>query len=303
MIIAAAGDAHTTKNKPVNRKDNYWEACKRKLSFIIQTAREENAEALVFPGDMTDTPALSYLEFIELLDIYNSARDIKKITVFGQHDMRYRTKPNTALAALGKALEEHFCIINFSETLLLESVNGSVMFYGSAYGEEIREPEPHHFNVLVAHRMIIEEKLWSQQEHYEASNIFLRKHNYGLIITGDNHQGFINRTPGKRFLVNCGAMMRNKIDQINHKPFMVIFNTITKECKQIFIPIEPAEDVFLMDKVISEQERNDSLESYVEGLNSQKEVGLIYEDNMKLYCEENQIEKEVTEEIRESFGG
>lgn len=303
MKIAIAGDAHLTKNRPVNRKDNYWETCKRKILFIIETAKKYHAEALVFPGDMTDTPALSYFEFSELVEIYNSIIDMEVITIFGQHDMRFRTRPNTALAALGVALNEHFHILDVSNKIDVGGINGNATFYASAYGENVPQPNNDNFSVLVTHRMIIEEKLWSKQENYEASNVFLRKHNFDLIISGDNHSGFISRTPGKRFLVNCGAMMRNKIDQIDHKPFMVIFDTITKGLEKIFIPIAPPDEVFMMDKVISEKERNENLESYTTGLETQKEVGLIYEENMRSYCDENKIEKEVVDEIYESFGG
>jgi predicted phosphodiesterase len=160
-------------------------------------------------------------------------------------------------------------------------------FSGCSYDQEPPIPIQNKFNVLLVHRMIIEEKLWSAQENYVASNIFLRQNNFDLIVSGDNHRGFISEAHGKRLLVNCGAMMRSKIDQVNHKPFVVLYDTDTRKYQQIFIPIEPADKVFRMEKVVAEKERNTSLESFVAGISEQKEVGLLFEDNLQEFAKAN----------------
>lgn len=302
MKIAATGDLHLTKNKPVNRIDDYWETAKRKLRFIFEVAKDEEAKVIIAPGDMTDTPSLSYFEFSELVELmWKGCENINFLTIFGQHDMRYRTKPNTALYALEKALGwPSFRILDSAQPVFFHR-SPPIAFSAASYGEDIPEPIEGAFNILIIHKMIIEEKLWSAQEDYEASNTFLRRHNYDLIVSGDNHQGFIEKTPGGRLLVNCGAMMRSKIDQVDHKPFIVVYDTDTKKHKQIFIPIEPAEKVFQLDKVEIEKERNENLGSFVSGLLEQKDISSVFEDNLLEYCKENNISEEVMTEIKESF--
>jgi len=60
---------------------------------------------ILSPGDFTDTPAISWIEFYEIVDLFKEfGSKIPFLTTFGQHDMRYRTKPNTALMALQSAI-------------------------------------------------------------------------------------------------------------------------------------------------------------------------------------------------------
>ena len=80
-----------------------------------------------------------------------------------------------------------------------------------------------------------------------------------------------------------------------------MFDTETRKHQQIFIPIEPAETVFRMDKVAVEKARNENLESFISGLSQQKEIGLLFEDNLIAYAQENNIEKDVMDIIYESF--
>lgn len=299
MKLLCCGDLHLTDNRPVNRTDNYWETCKRKLNFIFDTAEKEQADAILSPGDMTDTPVLSNIELRELIELFQKRLTVDWFCCFGQHDLRFRTKQNSALKVLEQSIE-NLCILENWKWQDFTKERISVL--GSGYGEEIPDPIEGHFNILLVHRMIIEEKLWSAQELYEPSNIFLRQHPFDLIVSGDNHQPFIAKAAGsKHLLINCGATMRNSIALVNHKPFVVLFDTETKAYKQIFIPIEPEDKVFRMEKVIVEKERNENLESFVTGLSQQKEVGFLFEDNLKAYAKENNIEDEVIAEIYESF--
>ena len=41
MKFLITGDWHITNKTPENRIDNYWETMKRKVTFILETARDE----------------------------------------------------------------------------------------------------------------------------------------------------------------------------------------------------------------------------------------------------------------------
>jgi DNA repair exonuclease SbcCD nuclease subunit len=295
MKILCLGDCHITDSRPVNRIDNYWETVLRKFTFILDTAIEEEVAVIVSPGDLTDTPTLSNIETYQLIDLFKQKLRIPFLTTWGQHDLRFRTKQNTSLNVLYHAVEDLYVLdsqYGYEKGITAEGI----VFKGCPYGEEPQPPVKGQFNILLIHKMIINELLWSEQQEYEASNIFLRRNPYDLIVSGDNHQGFISKSAGdKRLLVNCGAMMRNKIDQVDHKPFIVLFDTETKKYKQIFIPIEPAEKVFRIEKVAVEKERNTNLESFVSGLSEQKEIGLAYEDNLQTFSKENDSDLEMPE--------
>ena len=96
--------------------------------------------------------------------------------------------------------------------------------------------------------------------------------------------------------------MRNSISLVNHQPFVVVYDTEIREYEKVFIPIEPSEKVFRMEKVAAEKERNESLDSFISGLSEQKEIGLLFEDNLRSYAEQNNISNEIMNEIYESFG-
>ncbi len=299
MKIACMGDVHLTKKRPSNRRDDYWQTAMDKLEFVFEKASEEKAEMIIFPGDLTDTPEISYWEAGEIIDMFNYYGDIVKLTTYGQHDMRYRTKPNTALAMLEKAIPSLQIIENYSSPV--ECCKYPVAISGASYNEDPGEPMEGCFNILIIHRMIIEKKLWNAQEEYEPSNLFLRQHNFDLIVSGDNHQGFIEEGRNKKLLINCGSMLRSNIGQVEHKPFFVLFDTDTREYQKIDIPIRPAEQVFLLDKVAFEKETNNNLDLFVSGLSEQKEVGLVFKENIDQYCKDNEVEDLVVKDINEAF--
>lgn len=303
MKILITGDMHITDNRPVNRVDDYGETVLHKTGFIFRTADKEEVSAIVSPGDFTDTPSLSYSEFSDIVDLFKNYSDIPFLCTFGQHDMQYRTKVNTALSAFNSALD-NFHILQAGAFRVIDHVG----FYGCSYDEDPVDPaevikSEVHTNVLLIHRMLLNKKIWSTQTEFENARSFLRQHKYDLIVSGDNHQSFENHTTDNRWLFNCGAMMRNKIDMIDHKPYVVLFDTDTRLHKKIYIPIEPAEKVFDMRKVTIEKERDENLDAFVSGLSEHKEMSLSIEDNLNHYIKNNKVDKSVVDIIMRSLRG
>lgn len=294
MKFLCLPDMHIDGDRPVNRIDNYWETVKKKLVFAFDVANNYRADAVLSPGDFTNTPSLSWIEFSDIVNMFNKClADIEFYCCFGQHDMRYRTKANTALMGFYYAVSK-FYILEQSITKNKVIMDDTVTIYGCSYNDEIPEiVNDKRFNILLIHRMIIDKKLWSKQTDYEPSNLFIRDNPFDLIISGDNHQQFEAKTPGGRWLFNCGTMMRNKIDMIDYKPYMIIFDTNTKQHERIYFPIEPASKVFRMEKVAEEKERDEKLEAFVSGLSSQKELSLSFEDNLIKYIAENHVDEGV----------
>mgnify|MGYP003394041197 CR=1 FL=1 len=290
MKLLLTGDWHITDKKPENRVDNYWEIAKRKIIFILQTAREEKINVILQPGDFTDSPSMQWNVFIELKQLFYEFEEIKIFSIYGQHDLRYRNKGNTVL----DALEASCSNIRLSW--------GEPFIYSSSYNEEIPKiRDSKEFNILLIHRMILQEKIWSGQTEYSDAANFLRTNPFQLVVSGDNHQGFIcdQKITGKQ-LFNCGALLRSKIDQVDHKPFIVIYDTETREYKQIFVPIEPPEKVFNLEKVMKEKEKNENLEAFVVGLSGHKEIGMKFEDNLNVYMNEIGVEPDIRQIIEEA---
>ena len=299
MKLIITGDWHIRSSNPENRIDNYEETLWEKLNFIC------NQEGLLVlqPGDIFDGPIQSNQLMVRLLKFFNEKKYFKNKVTFsdfgilccrGQHDLRYRNAGNTALDVLA----EGGPIKILSD---VPYVKEEIHFYGSSFNEEIPEiNDESAFNILVTHRMIIEEKIWEGQTDYIWANVLLRTTGFALIISGDNHKGFI--VPYKnKLLVNCGSLLRSSKDQFDHKPFIVIYDTDTRKYEKIFIPIKPASEVFDMEKIEREEEKNEKLEAFIQGLSEHKEIGLDFQANLFSYMKFNEIEEKVQTIVKENF--
>lgn len=303
MKILCLPDLHLTNNRPENRIDDYEETLKKKFSFILQTAEKENCELILQPGDFFDSPSVSYDFLCWIINEIKSSSDIPIITTVGQHDLRYRNYENTALRALSYACYEKLTVSKSNDEGF-QFVRKKIKVYASPFNSKIPEiTDSNFFNILITHRMIIQEKIWEGQTDAEPSNLFLRNNKFNLIISGDNHQSFYQSYKG-RYLFNCGSLMRSTIAQINHKPFIVLFDTDKPEnFKTIYIPIAAPKRVFNIQKVSDKKELNASLDSFCKGLSTTKEMGLVIDDNLKMYYEENKIEPEIIQTIEENMNG
>jgi len=296
MRFLITGDWHLTDKKPENRIDNYVESCFRKLRFIFNIARENKVSTILQPGDFTDSPFMSYTLLIRSINFLNEYSDIDVFSCFGQHDLRYRTKENCVLSAIAAACKN----VHLPDPRVRFETfrDDNIFIYQSSYNEIIPEVISEEFNILVLHKMIIQDKLWEGQTECTPSLNFLRTNKFDLIVSGDNHQGFITDSKVlKKQLCNCGSLLRSKTDQIDHQPFIVLYDTETMEYKKILIPIEPVEKVFNLEKVTKEKEKNENLSSFVTGLSESKEIGLKFEDNLNSYLDENNIGLKIREII------
>lgn len=295
MKFLITGDWHATDKQPENRTDDYWQSFLSKIDFILSTAVTNKVDAILQPGDFTDSPSLSYEAFSDLTDKFKHVLNAHPIfTVWGQHDLRFRNRVNTALRALSAACD--ITILSQSEMPYIKD-NG-IAIHGSSYNEAIPAPIDGYYNILLTHRMIVEEKLWSQQEGHEWATAFIRRNKFDLIVSGDNHQAFIAQS-GKRTLINCGSLMRSTIAQIDHRPSIVIFDTKKESCQFTPVPIKSSSKVFRMDKVSQEKERNKELEAFIKGLSEHKEMSLDFDAALNEYLKENRISNGIKSIIEE----
>jgi len=285
MKLLLVGDIHYTDKAPRTRTDDYLSEWYRKFMIL-----KNHNLTMLQPGDLTDTPFLSYLSFRRLLSILQGTTIL---TVYGQHDLRYRNKGNTPVDALRDACPNFY--ITDAVPYELEK---NVYVYGASFEEEIPKiTTESSFNILLIHRMISPVK--SEDWHEEEALPFLKKHKFDLIVSGDNHKSFEIRNGFKR-LINCGSLMRSKIDQVDHKPCYYILDTKTDKLEKHFIPITEGHKVFDMSLKEEKAERNEDLEAFVSGLSKQKEMELNLMDNLTAYMKKNNIEEEIRDIIREN---
>jgi len=302
MNLICTGDWHIRLQKPENRIDDYCDAQMGKIDWIFKQRIGTEKSYILQPGDFFDNPSVPYSVFSNCINLISANMNnncTPIMSVFGQHDLRYRaSKHNTALNALSCA--NKVTILN--EKPIYQDSFG-LRIVGCSWGEEIPTPSSEvEINILVIHKMIIDEKLYAQQEGFERADKFLKKHKFDLIVSGDNHKGFIQEYKG-RYLVNCGSLMRANKDQFDHKPFIVIYDTNTKTIERRYIPIRPIKYIFDIDSIEKTKERNEKLKVFVEGLSQHKDMGLNFMDNLVDYMGKEKIGKEIKDFIMEQANG
>ena len=172
------------------------------------------------------------------------------------------------------------------------------LFYGRSWGEDIPKPNKNNFNILVAHLMVIKsKKIWEGQEDFHYSRHLLRKYNYDLIVTGDNHNTFIDEYKG-RILVNCGSLARITTAQLEHKPICVVYDTENKDYKTFKVPIKPIEEVFNLD-LVENRKKNKELEVFIESLPNSDSFDLDFVQNLLSYLRKNKVSSNIENIIKE----
>jgi DNA repair exonuclease SbcCD nuclease subunit len=305
MKLLITGDWHYTDKQPDCRIDDYQISITEKIEHIFKRTEEEEISLILQAGDLTDTPFLSYSTYIELSNLlskFSSASVNTELyrynlmTVYGQHDLRYRNKGNTPLDAL--ASSGLITILSSDPS----SLYPRICIYGCSFGETHPQIQnPNSFNILILHQLIVS----SQERDWEKDQILhsalLQNSKWDLVVSGDNHLPFIISTGGKkqRHLINCGSLMRSTIEQVDHEPFFVIFDTNTRTYEKHFLKIKPWQEVFDLERKVKQEERNENLEIYAESLKEQKDMGLDYTANLIAYMQGNKVEKPVEEIVTE----
>ena len=301
MKILIMGDLHATDKQPVNRADNYWQTLQDKVKWIVNLYNEEGCCLLLQPGDFFDSHRVPNVVIKTMIFLF---RDIRVACVYGQHDMRYHNpdKSNTPLAVLEAAGTVE--IMGKEPTPYINSTGRVVPFIlGAGWGEDIpTELSDLGINILVTHRMVIKEKLWEGQEDFtHVQDMF--KYGYDLMVTGDNHQRF-SYSNGDQHLINCGSLMRSNIGQVDHEPFVYIYDTETKKVKGYQLPIDLSENVFNMDNAMKEKKRKEINDLFVKSLKNKTKIeGLHFSENVVKIVEHTKPNERVKNLVQEALNG
>jgi len=290
LNILGLGDLHIRATPTKWRTLEYYESLFGKLKWIFDFAVEQKCHIILQPGDFLDGPEVpnhTLKRLIQLILDYTG----NVYVVAGQHDLRYRQLTNTSLAVLNEANVIEILTdkpIEYEETKL-------VHIYGASWDAKIPDPiDRNACNILVLHKMIVkDEPLFPEQTDYIKANDFTKQFNdYNLIISGDNHNSFSNITKSNS-LINCGSLMRMTTAQYEHKPCVWLFDTITGEITQRYIPIKPVIEVF-KPEVEELKKHNEKMNAFIKTLTSSNlDVQLSFEDNLKLLFDTTKITNEV----------
>jgi DNA repair exonuclease SbcCD nuclease subunit len=307
MKLLITGDWHLRIKPPVNRLGDFFQDQIMKLEFILETALDHECQYILQPGDLGDRA--NWQDFlkqyiIELLKHYG----VSVLTILGQHDMKFHHL--SSLEKTSIRVLEASGVVNILNSVMPYDEDSDIHIYGCSYGQKIEKPiNKNRLNVLVIHRMIIRshgDKLWPGQENYATPGGFMVKYkDFDLVVSGDNHTGFIVENEHYQVLINCGALMRAEASQamFDHKPFVVVFDTDDGSYKQIFIPCKSADEVLDRSKIEQIAERDEKLEAFISGLTGEYSIELDFRKNLEEFFKVNKIDDGVKEILSEVLNG
>jgi len=313
MKILCGGDLHIRVTAPEHRIDDFVETQKEKIFWVLNLAKEEGCKIILFPGDVTDHSKLPYWIIRQYILMFRETPNRDKITVRGQHDMLYHVATENTPLMLMEAAKAISIVGIPPKPYNIFNKETPIHIFGVSWEEEIPEIEKfggqNTVDILLIHKMFVDEKLWEGQEEYKRANIFLRETQWDLIVSGDNHQHFMLQSKG-RFHVNCGSLMRQNIDQINHKPVVYIYDTEERTLAPHYIPIRPAEEVFSIDEARKKKAEDERMLAFVEMVRNTTEIkGLDYAKSMDdrlgkkdISRDIKELHKEVMKNVAEKLG-
>lgn len=295
MKIANLGDPHIRNSIPKNRKPTYGVELWEKLNFISTYCENNGVEVILIPGDIFHTPSQPLEIMIRLATLIKETdkfiTKIKWYCVLGQHDLFHHQKDSSFTSI--NLMHEAGLIRIIDEPIL---IGKDIWLYGCSYGEEIPEIKTEGTNILMIHAMIIKDKrLWEQQSEFLYSQHLLRKHNFDLIVSGDNHTFFQDHYRSRK-LVNCGSLMRSNINQIDHKPCFFIYDSEERSLTKIEIPIK--QDVFIFEEKVEIEDNFKDLFSSTIKENSE-DFSINFRKNIELGLQITKLDEETKQFIKE----
>lgn len=275
--IIITGDWHFKGVNPKARLDNFQQSLTRKIYEVYDLARQYDAEAIIVPGDITDSPNTAWGTIAELGYILQQA-PCKVLAIHGNHDIwagnagsKHRT-PFGMLAKLGLIYdlnEEHFgtdeCFVTGQGfTVDTDTVNGSWQYDLPEYTKSMTLDG--RISVNVVHSMLLKNPPGFDMRHTLIKEV---KTSADVIIAGHEHLGFgiIHREDGVLF-INPGALCRLSAHpgEIERQVQVALLTINDGQAKAELIPLKsalPGHEVLSREHLEQEAEREERLDKFL----------------------------------------
>ncbi len=291
MKFLCCSDLHIRYDRPVNRVDNFMDIQRATLEQIKFIAVEQEAFILI-SGDIFHRARPLNPQYLENL-LFDIFKDIRVCFVAGQHDLVNHSMGNFDKGSIG-------VVSRFSNWYNCWDIRftGEAILWSFNWNEKLKEPglESKKCQIMMLHKFVSDQPLppWMKGVGIEAKDLCEKFPDYNLFICGDNHKGFEYLHPETNQLVlNCGTITRQSLTEKNYKPRVYIYDTETRKYEIKYL-LDDQDNVFREDlKKQEREERENRIDSFIELAGSRKEITWNFEENIKSYCEKNNIPENV----------
>lgn len=298
--LLLSADWHIRSDVPENRIDDFLRAQEKKIDFILDMSNNYDCPIIV-AGDIGDKSKWENWLLEKYVKKFKA--HCQRIYVLpGQHDLpnhRLDKLSESGLGVLAASLAVRLLVAP------MIYIQGNEIF-PFPFGEKILKIEEYQNkmygksggqNIAVIHQLISQSKLWKEQENFISVKSLLKKFPcYDLIVSGDNHQSFVEKYKG-RLLINPGSIMRSTIAQFNHKPKIYLWGAEDNEIEEIEIPVQLSEKVFDLSAMKKQDKRDERMSAFVESLKSDCRFKMSFQENLDVFLDSNKIEQGVKDKI------
>jgi len=283
MKYIFTSDWHIRSNSPVCRKDDFFQIQKKSLEVLRDVSLQEKA-VIVVAGDIFDQARPDKSQELEnmLIDIFSSC---KVYFISGNHDLVYHRFENLDKCSVGVLSRQPnwFLLDRFEDEFLS----------GFSFNEEVQSNGK---RILILHTFCDKTKNPFIASSETPSSLFQKYPEYNLIVTGDNHKGFVEKKRNK-ILFNPGCLVRQSVNEKYYKPQAFLFDPTNDEYEIIELP-DSDEGVIDDSHLIIQKERDERLEKFIKRFqDGERILELDFRNNVLNFIKENKISKKVEEKI------
>jgi DNA repair protein SbcD/Mre11 len=289
------GDWHFKGINPRARLDNFQEAMMAKIFEVYQLASRHKVEAIIVPGDLTDSPGAMWGTVAELAALLQQA-PCPVLTIHGNHDVwggnpgsKFRT-PYGFLARLGiiRDVDEdpyvkgNVSVSGHGFTVETDTVNGKAQYTPPELAVQTAEGIKacdDQFYIHVVHSMLMDHTPPFDMRHTLISQV---ETSARVVISGHLHTGFGSSYIAKRddgvVFINPGALCRLSAHNAEmERPVQVALLDVNPRSKAFcveLIPLKsalPGHEVLSREHLENEVEREARLEKFLALLASEGE--------------------------------
>jgi len=276
-------DWHLREDQPVCRTDDFWREQWNKVEFISELQEKYDCP-VIHAGDLFNHWKPSP---------YLLSQTIERIpdslwTIYGNHDLPQHNMElsiKSGVHTLNKAQVLH----TFS--FIKELVKGWEVD-GIHWNEipidktEVNEKT----RILVWHVMNYQKKPWPGCTDPMAGKLLRKYPRYNLIVTGHNHQAFVEEYEG-RLLVNPGSLTRHAADQVDFRPRVYLWWEQENKVEPVYLPIKIG--VISREHIKKVEERDGRIEAFISRLDEDWEATMNFEENLEQFAKTNKVRTKV----------
>lgn len=297
-------DFHLTETAPVSRLDDYIAAQGAALQFLQKLSSENWNCPILCAGDVFHhwkaSPWWCAWVYHHLPHPF--------VTIPGNHDLPLHSFAHYGRSALAlmEAVSDprKLRVLKWEETVV-----NDLPILGIPFGQ-LGNTDPRSTYLGARRRVLmLHELVWARRGEMEArigggtAEELLEQFGdvFDLIVTGDNHEGFVVRSEQTgAILVNPGSMMQMTADQEHYVPQCFLYYAEENKVAAVNFPV--AEGVHSRAHIDRVNERDARVAAYIANMRAGWDVGLSFRENLQAYFQENRTPRRLRELVWEHLG-